>query len=68
MQIMIQACARDGGAGELQAWCLQSLGPALLERTDRIEALIINLGMPAPVDPTVRLTPRLHGQQHVLKR
>jgi hypothetical protein len=52
MQIMIQACANEHRADELKAWCLGTLGPALLSGGSMIERLIVNLAVPFPAaDP-----------------
>ncbi|MBK7278962.1 MAG: hypothetical protein IPN37_08765 [Betaproteobacteria bacterium] len=46
MQIMIQACARDGRGDEFKDWCVDTLGPALLAGDSTIDGLIVNQAMP----------------------
>jgi len=45
---MIQVCANEHEGDEFKAWCLQTLGPALLSGGSTIDRLVVNLAVPTP--------------------
>lgn len=63
MQIMIQACAHAGTAEAFKAWCLETLGPALLARAPAIERLIVNVAVPAPTQSPYGSAESLQGDE-----
>lgn len=50
MHYMIQMSARAGLTATLKSWCLDILGPQILDRRRQIERLIVNVATEAPQD------------------